>query len=340
MSHRVILAPGGRQFTAETGQILLDAALDAGLNLAYGCRNGACRSCRARLIDGQLSHPSGPPAALSARERAGGYVLLCQASAATDVTLEVEELDASGLIHVRSLPLRLVEKAPLGHDVMKLTLALPANEQLHFRAGQYIDIVMRDGRRRAFSLANPSSERQRLELHIRHVPGGSFSGYVFDSLRERALLRMHGPLGNFYLRDGSDSALLFVAGGTGFAPIKSIVESALADGVDRPMHVYCGARARRDLYMHEIASRWCEQWPQLRYTPVLSEPDDDWPGRTGLVHEAVLEDFGDLGSCAVYASGPPPMVNAIRESFPAAGAHLDQIFSDAFDHAHQTGHDD
>ena len=340
MTYSIELRPGGRRFNARAGQALLDAALAAGINLPYGCRNGACQSCRARIITGTVS-ASAHAQGLSASEREHGFTLLCQASANSDLVLEIEELDRDGLIQVRTLPLRVAQKTALAHDVMQLTLTPPANESLRFRAGQYIDILLRNGRRRAFSLANPSHIGDRLELHIRNVSGGSFSSYVFDALTERALLRMQGPLGNFYLREARGGPIILIAGGTGFAPIQSIILSALEAGLNRPLTLYCGVRAERDLYMDSRVKQWAARWPNLNYTPVLSQPDGDSNPdlRRGLVHEVVLEDFPHLAQADIYASGPPAMVDALRSVFPDHGADPGRIFCDAFVDAYLTGHE-
>lgn len=242
---------------------------------------------------------------------------------------------------VRTVPCRLVRKVQLAHDVMALFLQLPPRERLRFLAGQYVDILLRDGRRRAFSLANAPHDDELLELHVRHVAGGEFSEYAFSHLKERAILRVRGPLGAFYLRNASEGPVVFLAGGTGIAPIKGMIEHAIARGSTRPMHLYFGVRSRRDLYLHDLALRWAAEHPNLRYIPVLSEPrpEDRWQGRTGLAHEAVLADFPDLRGFEVYTSGPPAMVYAARDAFLARGLDPAHLFSDAFEHAHTTGHD-
>jgi len=254
--------------------------------------------------------------------------------------IELQETDASHS-EVRNLLCRLAHKERLAHDVMALYLRPPATERLRFLAGQYVDIILRDGRRRAFSLANPPHADEFLELHVRHVAGGEFSEYVFSHLKESALIRIRGPLGAFYLREGSERPVVFLAGGTGIAPIKGMIEHALAEGMRRPMHLYFGARALPDLYLHEQARAWALAHPALRYVPVLSAPGagDHWDGRTGLVHEAVLEDFPDLSGFEVYISGPPAMVYAARETFLGRGLDAAHLFSDAFEHAYETGHD-
>lgn len=342
MNCRVHLRPSGHEFEVVAGESILEAALRQGVTLPYGCQSGACRSCRARLIEGAVHYPGGPPAALEASDEANGFVLLCAAHpAAGPLALEVEELSPDLGIKVHTFPARVAVKRQLAHDVIGLTLQLPAAQRLRFLAGQYVDVLLRDGRRRAFSLASAPQQDQRLEFQIRRVPGGAFSEYVFSHLKERALLRLRGPLGSFYLRKQRGLPVILVAGGTGFAPIKSLVEDALAEGFDQAMHIYWGVRARRDLYLDDLAREWAARHPRVSYTPVLSEPrpEDQWTGRTGFVHEAVLADFPDLAGYVVYMSGPPAMVAAGRESFTAHNLRPADIHADAFELAHQTGHD-
>ena len=211
-------------------------------------------------------------------------------------------------------------------------LRLPANERLQFLAGQYIDILMKDGRKRSFSLANAPHDDALLQLHIRHVPGGAFTEQVFTTMKVRDILRFNGPHGTFYLREDSSKPIIFLAGGTGFAPIKSIVEHALAENCQRPMSIYWGAKARIDLYMDALPAQWAASHAHISYVPVLSEPaaDDAWSGRTGLVHQAILADFPDLSGHQVYACGAPGMIDAARRDFAAQGLPEDEFFADAF----------
>jgi len=341
LSHRIHIEPSGHELRTQAGESVLDAALRQGLALPYGCRNGACRSCKGRVLEGRVEYPDGTPKSLTSLDKAQGFALLCMAHAATDCRIAVEEIDSEQNIVVRNLPCRVARKHQLGHDVIGLELMLPAAERLQYLPGQYLDVLLRDGRRRAFSLANAPRDDDRLELQIRRVPGGTFSEYVFQHLKERALLRLRGPLGSFYLRGKDHRPVILVAGGTGFAPIKAIVEGALAGGFAAKMHLYWGVRARRDLYMHELASAWAAEHETLAYTPVLSEPlpVDQWSGRTGFVHDALIEDFPDLSPFSVYVSGPPIMVTSGRENFIARGLDPARFHSDSFDYAYETGHD-
>ena len=334
----VTLDPEGRAFLAGPDESILDAALRQGVPLPYGCRNGACGACRGRVTAGRVHMPEGAGLrGLTEREVRAGWTLLCQARASSDVRIAARA-DGAGAA-VRTLPARVASRTRLAHDVMELRLQLPPTERLQYRAGQYIDILLRDGRRRAFSLANCPADDAHLVLHIRHVPGGSFSSHVFEELEDRSLLRLQGPLGNFHLRTDSERPVVFLAGGTGFAPVKAIIENALLTPLGREMHLYWGVRSGRDLYLPELPRQWARAHPRLHYVPVLSEPDPDWDGRAGLVHEAVLADFPDLSGHEVYASGPPPMVTAARELYPEHGLDLEHLFFDSFDYAYETGHD-
>ena len=333
MSFSIKIEPSGRSFTAHDDEAILTAALRQGLSLSYGCRDGHCGSCKARLLKGEVHYPSNLTEALSDEERLAGIALLCQARALSDLTLEAHLVGTGDEITVKKLPCRVQSKRLLAHDVMELTLKLPVTERLQFLAGQYIDILLPDGRRRSFSLANPPHDDQLLVLHIRHVDGGEFTEYVFHQLQEKTILRIEGPLGGFYLREDSQRPMIFMAGGTGFAPVKSLIEHCLAENTTRPIHFYWGARAQQDLYAHEVASQWAAEHSNIHYTPVLSEPAqaDGWQGRTGYVHQAIIEDFPDLSGFDVYACGPPAMVAAGKAAFVQQGLPLDRYYSDAFE---------
>lgn len=342
MPFNVQIVSSNHSFTVEGNESVLDAALRQGLALPYGCRNGACRSCKGKLLEGEIHYPEGTPKALTPLDGIQGWTLFCKAHPKSDLRIEVEEIVGAQNIVVRMMPCRVLAKKQLAHDVVELRLQLAQAERLQFLAGQYVDIVLRDGRRRAFSLANPPHDDDHLELQIRHVPGGEFSGYVFENLKEKALLRLRGPLGSFYLRKKDQRPVILMAGGTGFSPIKSIIEDALHETYPHPLHLYWGVRSKRDLYMHDLARQWVEENESFHYTPVLSDPlpEENWDGRTGFVHQAVAEDFDDLSEHSVYMSGPPIMVNAGREAFAERGLDQKYMHSDSFDYAYETGHDE
>jgi CDP-4-dehydro-6-deoxyglucose reductase len=344
-TYRVTIERSQRTFDVQEGETVLDGALRNGILLPYSCRSGSCGTCKGNVRAGDVDFGSYEEKALSADERAAGKALFCQARPSSDLVIDAREVMAPADIEIKTLPCRVVKMERVAHDVMALSLKLPQHERLRFAAGQYIDILLRDGHRRSFSLANPPSQDSTLELHVRRVPGGKFTEHVFTALKDKDLLRFRGPLGIFFLRtddaqpvESSSRPTLLIAGGTGFAPIKSIVQDAVARDMKRPLHVYWGARARRDLYLYDLAADWERQHPRIRFTPVLSEPTaaDAWSGRTGWVHDAVLADYADLSGVEVYASGPPPMIEAIRASFPARGLEEERLHYDSFEFAHET----
>ncbi len=334
MSVTVRVRSSGHELSVEEGETILDAALRHGLAFPYGCRNGQCGSCKGKVLEGAFEYVA-EPKALSDMERSRGYALFCRARPLQDLVIEVREIGRAGDIVVRTLPCRVIRMEHLAPDVMGLWLKLPATERLQYLAGQYIDVLLRDGRRRSYSMANAPHHDELLELHLRYVPGGAFTGHVFHDMKEKAILRIEGPLGSFYLREDSERPMIFVAGGTGFAPIKAMLEHALAAAITRPMHLYWGVRARRDLYLDTVPGAWAEEHSHFTYSPVLSEPlpEDRWGGRTGFVHEAVAADYPDLSGHEVYVSGPPVMVDAARAAFVARGLDLDHFYSDAFVYA-------
>lgn len=332
MSYQVTLQPSGHQFNVEPGQTILEAALMAGFALPYGCRNGACGACKGKILSGRVDYGAAQEGTLTAEDRKQGLALFCCATPESDLVLEVREVSAVKDIPVKTLPCRVERLEKLCHDVMGIWLKLPSSERLQFLPGQYIDFLLKDGRRRSLSLANAPEEDQLLELHMRYVPGGYFSEYVFHTMKVKDIMRINGPLGSFFLRE-SDKPAIFVAGGTGFAPIKSILTHAFHQGLRRQMVLYWGARALRDLYMPELPARWQQEHDNFTFIPVIQSPlpEETWHGRTGHVHEAVLADFSDLSGYQVYACGAPVMVAAARRDFVARGLPESEFFSDSFD---------
>jgi len=332
--HEVRLEPSGHTFSVAPGETILAAALRQGIGLPYGCRNGACGACKGVLRSGSLAYDEYQERALHASEKAAGKALTCCTHPLTDIVFEVRELTGAKDLAIRTMPARVERVEKPAEDVAVLFLKLPTGERLQFLAGQYIDILLKSGKRRSFSMANPPHNDQLIELHVRKSPGGAFSSYVFDEMKERAILRFEGPLGTFYLRnDDSGKPLIFVAGGTGFAPIKAIIEHAFHHGDDRPMVLYWGARSKKDLYMPELPVRWQREHPNFTFIPVLSDPvpEDRWAGRTGLVHQAVLDDFADLSGYQVYSCGAPAMTDVARQTFvEQRGLPEDEFYCDAF----------
>lgn len=333
MSCQVTLSPSGHQFTVNEGETLLQAAMQAGITLPYGCRNGACGSCKCDLTAGQVTLKAYQAGALTEVERANGKILSCCAVPVGDVTLTVREVLSAKDIPIKTLPCRVQEIEKITGDVAILKLKLPTNERLQFLAGQYIDILMKDGKRRSFSLANAPHDDEFLQLHIRHVPGGNFSDYVFNEMKPREILRFQGPLGAFFLREDSDKPMILIASGTGFAPIKGLIEHAFFEQIDRQIVLYWGARQPQDLYLFNLAQQWQAEHANFTFIPVVSDalPEDNWQGRTGYVHQAVLDDFPSLAGYQVYACGAPVVVEAAHTSFIGTRAlPEDEFFSDAF----------
>jgi CDP-4-dehydro-6-deoxyglucose reductase, E3 len=333
MAFQVTIQPSGHRFLLEPGETLLDGALREGYGLPYGCRSGACGTCKGRIVSGAVDYGEVQSGALTEAEKIQGKALFCRAKPLSEVVIEAREVAAVRDILIKKLPCRVERVERLNHDVAEVNLKLPGDDGMRFLAGQYIDILLKDGKRRSFSLANPPQQDQVLQIHVRNYPGGKFSHYVFCELQERTILRLEGPLGTFFLREDSLKPMLFMAGGTGFAPIKSIIEYALRQSVRRNMTLYWGARSAEDLYMAELPRRWQEQHSSFRFIPVLSEPKpgDRWTGRRGLVHQALAEDFSDLSGYQVYACGPPAMVDAGHRLFTQARGLPDvEFYSDPF----------
>ncbi|MDL2339151.1 MAG: CDP-6-deoxy-delta-3,4-glucoseen reductase [Pseudomonadota bacterium] len=336
MSITVTLQPSGRSFTVQRDEPILAAALRSGIGLPYGCRDGACGSCKCRVLEGRVIHGAHQLSALSLEEEENGYALTCCAAPQTDVVLEARTVAGAGDMPVRRMPARVMSIDKPAADVAIVKLQLPASEALCYHAGQYIDVLLRDGARRSYSMANAphtQGDKPWIELHIRHLPGGLFSDQVFGAMKEKDILRLEGPFGSFFLREESPKPIVLLASGTGFAPIKALIEQLRFKGGDRPVALYWGCRARADLYLHDWALEAASQMPQLRYVPVLSEalPSEGWSGRTGFVHRAVMADWPDLSGHQVYACGAPVMVDSAQRDFTeGCGLPTDEFYSDAF----------
>jgi CDP-4-dehydro-6-deoxyglucose reductase len=337
MTFQVTIAPSQHQFTVTADQTVLDAALAAGILLPYSCRSGACSTCKAKIVSGTIQPVPSAEVVLSPEEREAGYTLLCQARATSDLVVESREIRLASDIQVRKLPSRVTSISRPAADVAVLQLQLPATETFKFYAGQYVELILKDGKRRSYSMGNPPHSAAALELHIRHLPGGLFTDHVFGvgatQMKEREILRIEGPLGSFFLREDSPLPIVMVASGTGFAPIKAIIEHMVHQDIKRPVTLYWGGRRPCDLYMHALAQSWAATIPNFIYVPVVSDalPDDSWTGRTGFVHKAVMEDFPDLSGYQVYACGAPIVVDSARREF-VAQCHLpdEAFFADSF----------
>ena len=337
MSYQVTLKTSGKQFTVNQEETLLEAALRQGINLPYGCKNGACGSCKGKVIEGQITHGQHSESALSKTDETAGSTLFCCAHPQSDLIIEAREVQGAGDIAIRKVPCRVNSISNPSQDVAILKLQLPAAERFQFLAGQYLEFLLKDGQRRAYSIANAPDQEGPLELHIRHLPGGLFTDFVFGAiapaLKEKDILRFEGPLGSFFLREGSKKPIIFVAAGTGFAPIKSIIEQMQAKKIDRPIELYWGGRRPSDLYLHDLCATWEKEIPNFKYIPVISDglAEDNWRGRTGFVHQAAMADHPNMKDFQVYACGAPVMVNAAREDF-SSKCHLpeEEFFADSF----------
>lgn len=335
MAYSVSVEPSGVTFAVEANETLLAAGIRQGIAMPYGCKDGTCGTCKCKKLSGCVQHGTHLDKALSAEEETQGMVLTCCATALTDVQLESKQVTAQGALLIKKLPARVVSLQKVSHDVIVLRLQIPATEPFQYYAGQYVEVLLKDGDRRAYSMASApqmQASQPGIELHIRHMPGGKFTDVVFGSMKEKDILRVEGPYGSFYLRD-SDKPIVLLASGTGFAPIKALLEHMKAEGIRRPVTLYWGGRRPADLYHAQWLQQQCQAMPQLRYIPVISnaEPEDAWTGRTGFVHQAVLEDVTDLSNHEVYACGAPIVVDSARAAYTAdAGLPPDAFYADSF----------
>ncbi len=338
MSYKIIIKPSGHALKVESGETILEAALREGFSLPYGCRNGSCGICKGKILQGAVNYGQHSEETLTEEEKRDGNALLCCASPLTDLVIECHEIGATKDIEIKTLPCRVHNLELVAPDVMIISLKLPANQRLRFLAGQYIDILLKDEKRRSFSLANAPHDDEFLQLHARNYPGGEFAEHVFTYMKVKDILRFTGPLGSFFLRDAPENtSIIFLASGTGFAPIKSILEHIFhqenARNNKTKMTLYWGARTRADLYLADLADNWQQQHKNFTFVPVLSEPlpTDNWEGRTGLVHEAIMQDFSSLEKHQVYACGAPAMVKAAYYDFTKSrDLPTDAFFSDVF----------
>ena len=337
MTYTITVQPSGRSFEAEPAETMLAAGIRQGIGLPYGCKDGACGSCKCKKISGTVTHGPHQDKALSAQEEADGYVLTCCGTATSDVVLESRQVTHAGAFPIKKMPARVATLEKLSPDVVRLKLQLPANDIIQYHAGQYVEFILRDGARRSYSMANAphtliESGAPMVDLHIRHMPGGKFTDHVFGAMKEKEILRIEGPYGSFHLQE-SPKPIVLLASGTGFAPIKAIIEHMQFMGITREAVLYWGGRRPHDLYMNDWVKARCAEMPHLKYVPVVSDalPEDGWSGRTGFVHLAVLQDFADLSGHQVYACGAPIVVDSARKDFvEKAGLPEHEFFADAF----------
>jgi CDP-4-dehydro-6-deoxyglucose reductase len=333
MTFQITVQPSGHQFACEADETVLSAAIRAGVGLPYGCKNGACGSCKGKVVSGTVAHKAHQQRALGDEEKAQGMSLFCCAIAEGDLVIEAREVGGSTDYPVRKMPSRVASIEKPAPDVAIVTLQLPANEALAYRPGQYIEFMLRDGKRRSYSMASAPSQGGPLTLHIRYMAGGLFTEQVFNTMKERDILRFEGPFGTFYLREDSDKPIVLLASGTGFAPVKALVEHLIHLGSTRPVSLYWGGRRPLDLYMNALCEEWAATMAHFTYVPVVSHafPEDHWNGRTGYVHAAVMHDIADLSGHQVYACGAPVVVDAARREYvERCGLPADEFYADAF----------
>ena len=336
MAFQIVVQPSGRSFTVEGDETLLSAGIRQGLNMPYGCKDGACGSCKCKKISGEVQLGTYQTKALSDKERAQGLVLTCCATALSDVVLESKQVTSADAFPMKKMPVRVASMEKVSSDVMRIFLQLPATELMQYHAGQYVEFLLRDGSRRAYSMANAphtlAADAPKVELHIRHMPGGKFTDHVFGAMKEKDIQRVEGPQGGFYLREESATPIVLLASGTGFAPIKALIEHMQHKGITRPTRLYWGGRRPSDLYLNDWVLAQLPLMPHLQYIPVVSDalPEDAWSGRTGFVHMAVLQDTPSLAAYQVYACGAPIVVDSAKRDYVASGLLEDDFFADSF----------
>lgn len=336
MTFQITVEPSGRTFEVQTNETILAAAIRQSIPLPYGCKDGACGSCKCQKLTGETSHTAYTDNALSDSDITAGFILTCCAHAHSDLVLESRQVASQDAFPIKKLPVRVQSLERASPDVMIVKLQLPANDQFGYFAGQYIEFLLRDGSRRAYSMATAPSQTGTasiMELHIRHLPGGKFTDHVFGAMKPKEILRIEGPFGSFFLREDSEKPIILLASGTGFAPIKALLQNMRAKNIQRRTTLYWGGRRPVDLYQSEWLAEQCATMPNLQFVPVVSnaEAQDQWTGRTGLVHQAVLQDHPDLSGHQVYACGAPIVIeSALREYVTLAGLPAEEFYADAF----------
>ena len=335
MSFNITVQPSGRSFIAEPDEALLAAAIRQGIGLPYGCKDGACGSCKCKKLEGSITQGPHQLKALSLEEAGAGFILTCCATALSDIVIESRQVTDESAFPIKKMPTRVASLAKASHDVMVVRLQLPAADVFKYHAGQYVEFLLRDGDKRAYSMGNAPHtqlENPGVELHIRHMPGGKFTDHVFGPMKEKEILRIEGPFGSFYLREDSDKPMVLLASGTGFAPIKAIIEHMQFKAITRPAVLYWGGRRPADWYMDNWVNAKVAEMPNFSYVPVISDalPEDAWTGRTGFVHNAVLQDIASLSGYQVYACGAPIVVDSAKAAYTAAGLPEDEFYADSF----------
>jgi CDP-4-dehydro-6-deoxyglucose reductase len=337
MSFQISVLPSGRSFSADSSETLLAAGIRQGIGLPYGCKDGACGSCKCKKISGTVVHGEHQAKALSSEEEAQGLILTCCSTAQSDLVLESRQVTEAGSFPIKKMPVRVVSLEKKSDDVMSVLMQLPDTDVMQYHAGQDVEFLLRDGSRRSYSMANAphtlDATAPKVELHIRHMPGGKFTDVVFGTMKEKDILRIEGPYGSFFLREDSNAPIILLASGTGFAPIKALMEHMQHQNIQRPTTLYWGGRRPSDLYMNDWVKAQLQVMPHLTYVPVVSNalPEDAWTGRTGFVHLAVLQDHPQLDAFQVYACGAPIVVDSAKADYvQKAGLPEEAFFADSF----------
>ncbi|MFT5259130.1 MAG: CDP-4-dehydro-6-deoxyglucose reductase [Saprospiraceae bacterium] len=337
MTHTITNEQNQSSYIANEGESILAAALRNGHMYSYGCQSGVCGACKATVVSGEIDYGNSDPSTLTEADKSAGQCLLCQGIPLSDVVISVKEIEVANSIEIKTMPTRVSQKILLAPDVVQLFLTLPKTQTLNFLPGQYLQIQLKDGKHRSFSIGNnvTSAKENGLELHIRIVPDGHYSPFVLEHLNVKDILRIQAPFGTYFLRTDESRPIIMVAGGTGFAPIKGLIEEAIEIGHGQPIHLFWGARAKADLYLDDLAIQWAQDHDFISYTPVLSgvTEDDSWQGETGFVHEAVARAYDDVSDYSVYASGPPIMTDSVLGALKSKNLNTDFYHSDAFDYA-------
>jgi len=329
MTVTVFVRQHGEPVAVSEGETILEAALQQGVPYPHGCRSGNCGACKSRLESGEVDLAAYSEFALSEEERAEGLILACRAMPWSDAVVSWLESDEVVLHPERRLTCRVVGLAAMTHDIVGVRLAIESGGPFTFSAGQYASLRFGDLPARDYSMANRPDESV-LEFHVRRMGPGSVSAHVSERLRVGDVVTVQGPLGTSYLRDKHTGPVIAIAGGSGLAPIKSIIDAALHQGMRQPMRLYFGARDERDIYLEDHFRALAAQHPNFRFIPVLSASSGTTARRGGLVHEAAAADLADLDGATAYLAGPPPMVEAATALLLERGVARSDIHADAF----------
>jgi CDP-4-dehydro-6-deoxyglucose reductase len=317
----------GVSFNASDGESILEAGKKANIAMSYSCKTGRCRSCRCKVIIGS-SIVLYPETGLTDQEKSDGWILGCVRAAETDLHLEVGENINLELPPVKTWPCRIYQITKMTAGVVRVLLVLPPSARFNFIPGQYVNIIGPGGIRRSYSLANASFDEKVLELHIRAVEGGLLSRYWFNDFKVNDLLRLNGPLGTFFLRETACIDLIFMATGTGIAPVKAMLESLISLPsalMPKSVTVLWGGRSPQDFYIDITNIQGAH-----KFIPVCSRPDQNWKGARGYVQDALLELSPDLSNASVYACGSNDMIQSAFNVLTEAGLSSDRFYSDAF----------